>query len=227
MQKENEIRTQGHHISAGSPPRSETTNLQGNSEQIVTVELSHFNEAIQSHQNRFDSWQNALRQADSSINQNSGITQGYGNLSYLPVHTTKNHLVTNASMSDLRSPHALSQRHLGARSVIANRKMGSIHERLYQDHIEHKKRRSSIYDPMRRQNDEQQSECTFQPQLIKPRLLSRCNSFCANTNRNQSQFLADMNNYLELKLRRIEDMKNKRNQEQNQKLRQEFDVISC
>ena len=72
--KENEIRTQGHHASMGSPQRSETTNLQGNSEQIVTVELSHFNEAIQTHQNRFDSWQNALRQADSSINQNSGIT---------------------------------------------------------------------------------------------------------------------------------------------------------
>ena len=36
-----------------------------------------------------------------------------------------------------------------------------------------------------------------------------------------------MGNYLEMKMRKLEDLKNKRMTEQDEKLKQEFDVISC
>ena len=112
----------------------------------------------------------------------------------MQLQSTKNYSVTNPSMSCLQSPQTQSTRHLATRSALLH-KCSNVHERLYMDHLEHRQRRSSIYDPCKREQEEEVAECTFQPSCEKSKLLGRSNSFCATSARNRSQFLADMNNY--------------------------------
>lgn len=43
----------------------------------------------------------------------------------------------------------------------------NIHQRLFEEHKSHQQRRSSIYDPERKDKEEQMQKCTFQPCLDK------------------------------------------------------------
>ena len=42
-----------------------------------------------------------------------------------------------------------------------------VYDRLFNEHALHQKRRSSIYDPEKKEKDEERELCTFQPSLEK------------------------------------------------------------
>ena len=46
-------------------------------------------------------------------------------------------------------------------------KDSNIHNRLYNEHVAHAQRRSSIYDPERKDKEDENFNCTFQPYLEK------------------------------------------------------------
>ena len=46
-------------------------------------------------------------------------------------------------------------------------KDSNVHNRLYNEHVAHAQRRSSIYDPERKDKEDENFNCTFQPCLEK------------------------------------------------------------